>query len=124
MFSFFKKKPASGAPAAAPDTPPAADAGAARAPADADSPASERERGAFGWLNADVGELLFGKRAADVGEPQASPPSPASIAADGESVVERAGWLVKLKSGLQRTGSTIASAFVAAEINDELYEDL
>jgi fused signal recognition particle receptor len=48
----------------------------------------------------------------------------ASSAADGESGGERAGWLAKLKSGLQRTGSTIASAFVAAEINEELYEDL
>jgi fused signal recognition particle receptor len=41
-----------------------------------------------------------------------------------ESVAERAGWLAKLKTGLQRTGSTIASAFVGAEIGDALYEDL
>ncbi|MGZ8260838.1 MAG: signal recognition particle receptor subunit alpha, partial [Caldimonas sp.] len=136
MFSFFKKKP----------------------PAE-----SEGERSAPGWWNADVGELLFGKKPADV--PPAAPPTaaqapasatfappsatpapaaapPASTAAPaapardpsldvaaqsaaapgGEG--DRAGWLAKLKSGLQRTGGAIASAFVGAEIGDELYEDL
>jgi fused signal recognition particle receptor len=127
MFSFFKKKPSAGAPAPTSEAPAPVNSGAG-APADAGTVAGERERGAFGWLNADVGELLFGKKAADVVEPQPSPASPsaapASSAAESESAGERAGWLAKLKSGLQRTGSTIASAFVAAEINEELYEDL
>jgi fused signal recognition particle receptor len=122
MFSFFKKKPPGGPSASAPDAPQATNAGA---PEDAGTAAGERERGAFGWLNADVGELLFGKKPADVVEPATPPPTvTASSAADGESGGERAGWLAKLKSGLQRTGSTIASAFVAAEINEALYEDL
>src|SRR6185369_10422046 len=95
----------------------------------ADAPSSERQ-GAFGWLNADVGELLFGKRTADVAPaPTAAPPAVVASATPaapvgGETVDERSGWLAKLRSGLQRTGSTIASAYVAAEINEELYEDL
>ena len=133
MFSFFKKKPPSGAPAATPATvvSTAADAaGVAATP-------GERPRGALDWLNADVGELLFGKRPDEAVAPadttsatatspiETAPPSPpAAIAVDGEPEGERSGWLAKLRSGLQRTGSTIASAFVAAEINEELYEDL
>jgi len=138
MFSFFKKKPP--APGSA-----NVDAGA---PGDVDTSATPRERprGALDWLNADVGELLFGKRPADVAAPSTSPADatpaasaaptetatptiapaipPRALAADGEPEGERSGWLTKLKSGLQRTGSTIASAFVAAEINEELYEGL
>ena len=138
MFSFFKKKPPAPGPANA-------DAGAL---GDVDIAATPRERprGALDWLNADVGELLFGKRPADVVAPStaladATPAAsaapvetamptfapaipPRALAADGEPEGERSGWLTKLKSGLQRTGSTIASAFVAAEINEELYEDL
>jgi len=137
MFSFFKKRPPSGAPAAAPAT---AVSTAADAAGGAATP-GERPRGALDWLNADVGELLFGKRpddavaAADAtpatapspiatAPPTAPPSPPAATAADGEPEGERSGWLAKLKSGLQRTGSTIASAFVAAEIDEELYEDL
>jgi fused signal recognition particle receptor len=41
-----------------------------------------------------------------------------------ETTTERAGWLTKLKSGLQRTGGAIAGAFIGAEIDDSLYEDL
>jgi fused signal recognition particle receptor len=50
-------------------------------------------------------------------EPEAPQPSEASRA-------ERASWVSKLKNGLRRTGSTIADAFVGAEIGDELYENL
>ena len=123
MFSFFKKK--SSPHAAAPTTAPAS-AGPADATASNDAGASSSgERSGLGWLNADVGELLFGRRAAE----ETATPSVAAVpalpgAAATETDGERAGWLAKLKSGLQRTGSTIASAFVAAEINEELYEDL
>jgi fused signal recognition particle receptor len=171
MFSFFKKKSpaATRAPAPQDPDPKSSDEGNAAAPAEAPpGAAGERQRGASGWLNTDVGELFFGKKAADT----TSSPSPASPAAaapttdpvarapaspiaiasaapsptqavpteasrqppsavdaqpargDDGSTGERAGWLAKLKSGLQRTGSTIASAFVGAEIGEELYEDL
>src|SRR5258708_2751293 len=45
MFSFFRKKPDP--------------ASAASGPAEQ---AGERSKGALDWLNADVGELLFGKK--------------------------------------------------------------
>ena len=36
----------------------------------------------------------------------------------------RQGWLSKLKNGLRRTGSTIATVFTGTQINDALYEEL
>jgi len=164
MFSFFKKKPPPGASPAPSPAPAAAPSSAADEEIAADR--GERSRGKLGWLNADVGELFFGKKsapapataeAAPAAPPAASParpsapaveapvapptiaPGPApAVAAPASSAVppsptaalaedapsERSGWLAKLKSGLQRTGSTIAGAFVGAEIGDELYEDL
>jgi fused signal recognition particle receptor len=157
MFSFFKKKPPP-VEAKEPASPES------RVPAEA-QPGGERKRGALGWLNADVGELFFGRKAgaeaapaeaateAPVATPAQAPaqapvaptePAAPSVAApslalptvDREAVAEddertietaqaeRASWVEKLKSGLRRTGSTIADAFVGAEINDELYEDL
>jgi len=37
---------------------------------------------------------------------------------------QRQGWLAKLRSGLRKTGSSIASVFVGSRIDDELYEEL
>jgi fused signal recognition particle receptor len=136
MFSFFKKKSSPAAPA--PPAPAASaepSGGAVPAPSAAPGAAAERPRGALGWLNADVGELFFGKKTAEAGPPVAPPAatpmagpdaatSPTTTEAEAEGPAERAGWLAKLKGGLQRTGSTIAGAFVGAEIGDELYEDL
>ena len=155
MFSFFKKKQA---PASSPDR------AAESPPASAADPAlpasSERPRGKLDWLNADVGELFFGKKPASPVEgapavtttpqspPEAAPLPPAATIgmpppvvpsvpppvtamppmpppADVEQpAVDRAGWMTKLRSGLQRTGGAIAGAFIGAEIGDELYEDL
>ena len=119
MFSFFRKKPA---PEAAAGTPPEALPVAA----------TERPRTAMEWLNADVGELFFGKKApppidGDDIEAVVEVKTPATVASGSEAEAdadERAGWVAKLKSGLQRTGGAIADAFVGAEINDALYEDL
>jgi len=36
----------------------------------------------------------------------------------------RPDWMAKLRSGLRKTGSTIALAFTGAQVGDELYEDL
>ena len=166
MFSFFKKKSAPAAPAAPPSTTDAErSGGAVAAPSPpVSSAAGERPRGALGRLSADVGELFFGKKAAETTAPvvpsaeaatsasdaaashiapsqtepavQGGPGSvpsprahatadPARVASTEQAdAAERAGWLGKLKGGLQRTGSTIASAFVGAEIGEELYEDL
>ena len=40
------------------------------------------------------------------------------------AVVSRAGWMDKLKSGLRKTGTSIAATFVNAQIDDALYEEL
>ena len=57
MFSFFKKKQA---PAPSPERPAEASSASTAEPA---SPApSEPRRGKLDWLNADVGELFFGKK--------------------------------------------------------------
>ena len=119
MFSFFRKKPADEAPA---------------------TPSTERPRSAMEWLNADVGELLLGKKpsepltTADVAvtaptaalamAPVAAPAKPLLETVAEAPPVDRATWVAKLKIGLKRTGGAIADAFVGAEINDALYEDL
>ena len=139
MFSFFKKKAPAPAPAAAPErTAPESSPAVPSAPAAVSAPpaaltvpaAVERPRGKLDWLNADVGELFFGKKPEP---PAATPPAPVEASVQvpapglGDSDPEagdRSGWLAKLKSGLHRTGDAIAGAFVGAEIDDELYEDL
>jgi len=76
MFTFFKKKPAPGpAPMPAADAPsegsgvPSSGVAAQSAAAPSASP-GERPRSKLDWLNADVGELFFGKKAP---RPEASP---------------------------------------------------
>ncbi len=150
MFSFFKKKPP---PVAAP-APSAGRAAEAASPSAAEPTASpaeltgERARGKLDWLNADVGELFFGKKpaapppdaaplatpvppapiaplpATEAGASEAASASPVETTETTGTAADRAGWMAKLKSGLQRTGGAIAGAFVGAEIGDELYEDL
>jgi fused signal recognition particle receptor len=41
-----------------------------------------------------------------------------------ESASKRQAWLDKLKAGLRKTGSSIASVFTGTQIDDALYEDL
>ena len=48
----------------------------------------------------------------------ATPNAPAAIATPRQS------WVDKLKSGLRKTGSSIATVFTGARIDDALYEDL
>ena len=140
MFSFFRKSsPPAAAPA--PEAAPAApvDEGASTGAGDGGAP---RSRGVRNWLHADVGELFFGKKpaaapppaaptppaspvpATTVAAPAPAPTEPASSPTEASSDTDRAGWMAKLKSGLQRTGGAIAGAFIGAEIGDELYEDL
>jgi len=57
----------------------------------------------------------------------AEPAAPAVAAAEVEAPEpppERSGWLGKLRSGLRKTGNSIAAAFVNAQIDDALYEEL
>jgi fused signal recognition particle receptor len=71
MFSFFKKK----APAAAPESSAERDSEAASPSAGEPAESGgERPRGKLDWLNADVGELFFGKKPAAPVPPLSGPP--------------------------------------------------
>ena len=140
MFSFFKKKPPQPEVAVpAPEVePPAPPADALPDPALLPPELTPRfelpteKPGAFGWLRNPFGAK----------SPQDTPPDPAPATApdpDQTPVVvpqpvpalaaeapepERKGWLDKLKTGLRKTGSSIATVFTGTQIDDALYEEL
>ena len=60
-------------------------------------------------------------------EPVVELPSPAAVevlAPPPESPALRQGWLDKLRTGLRKTGSGIATVFTGTQIDDALYEEL
>ena len=64
-------------------------------------------------------------------DPAASKSSPAVVAPDLSAqdvlapvATSRQGWLDKLKAGLRKTGSSIATVFTGTQIDDNLYEEL
>lgn len=121
MFSFFKKKvPTTDATPASTQTdavvpttlPPVTEAAAA--------PAS-----VGGWLRNTFG----------MGDKEAQPtavakPAPATETfapepqAKPEAVADRGSWMDRLKRGLRKTGSSIATVFTGTQIDDALYEEL
>jgi fused signal recognition particle receptor len=58
--------------------------------------------------------------------PTPTPEAPASAAPApvAEPAPARQSWLDKLKSGLRKTGSSIATVFTGTQIDDDLYEEL
>jgi fused signal recognition particle receptor len=57
--------------------------------------------------------------------PPPPPPRPPAIAPPPPVIEpERTGWMNKLKTGLRKTGTSIAATFVNAQIDDALYEEL
>ena len=95
MFSFFRKK----SPAPAPEVP--ATAPAIEASSDSDARAL--------WEAAPAAEDI---------RAQGSAPTPTTAAP------ARQGWLDRLKAGLRKTGSSIATVFTGTQIDDNLYEEL
>ncbi len=64
-----------------------------------------------------------------VAAPAATPPAAPAVAATLALVAqppaaERKSWLDKLKTGLRKTGSSIATVFTGTQIDDALYEEL
>ncbi len=124
MFSFFKKKPPS---------PPSEAAGHAQAPAPAVAPASGAlappagqpaaapAPGAMAWLRKS-----FGAAAPDTAAPvpASAPQAPEPTAKPLPAGSARQHWLERLKSGLKKTGTSIATVFTGTQINDALYEEL
>lgn len=112
MFSFFKKKPL---PPAAPETlpvpslyPETAAAVSVVAP-DVPPAVVAPVSGVLGWLRKPFA---------------AKTSAPEPVAEVATTKQERQGWLDKLKAGLRKTGSSIATVFTGTQIDDTLYEEL
>ncbi len=56
--------------------------------------------------------------------PFAAKPEPVAPVAAPQPAAPRAGWMDKLKNGLRKTGSSIATVFTGTQIDDALYEEL
>jgi fused signal recognition particle receptor len=154
MFSFFKKKPAvepTPPPAAKPSVP---DPAAMPEPAPSTASSWRTRLGGWGMPRpaskaADESDLdaarttqtesappaaapLVPKEAAPLPSASASSPPPAAPERRAPEepptgqppAAPRADWMAKLRSGLKKTGSTIALAFTGAQVGDQLYEDL
>ena len=100
MFSFFKKKP----PVEAPLTP--------LAPLAPSVQSAQSVQSAAPVQSVEPATTLPTL-------PVAPAPSPPEAAQD-----DRRGWLARLRTGLSRTGSSIAQVFTGARIDDVLYEEL
>ncbi|GDY37464.1 signal recognition particle-docking protein FtsY [Acidovorax sp. NB1] len=61
---------------------------------------------------------------APVPQPVAQATAPAAPATPAPVAAERKGWLDRLKAGLRKTGSSIATVFTGTQIDDALYEEL
>jgi fused signal recognition particle receptor len=65
---------------------------------------------------------------APVAAPAAAAPSPPVAAPvpvpEGEAVAGRDNWMSRLRSGLRKTGSSIAQVFTGTQIDDALYDEL
>jgi fused signal recognition particle receptor len=144
MFSFFRKKPKpptetapdlAAAPAtAAVDTPPA------NAPAAADvfaapvvtteNPSREEVPTAEPSLRASTppDPAVADSAASSVALPSAAPPeAPPPLAAELAPIPAaqpRKSWIDKLKAGLRKTGTSIATVFTGTQIDEALYEEL
>jgi len=134
MFSFFKKKPPgdSAAPAPAPAETPAEPPAPARSllspsswfgakPVEAPPPPVAAPSPATPVVPSPVPVPVPVPAAETPAQVPAPAPAPAPVEAPP---AERSGWLSKLKTGLRKTGNSITAAFVNAQIDDTLYEEL
>src|SRR5450830_513758 len=152
MFSFFKKKspaPAPAEPASAPAASVPAPAAAPETPATASTGGGGLSwlRNAFGGkptapAEASAEPEAIAPAATPPATPSATPPAappvpapappaptPAAPRVEAPAPVPapapaRQGWLDKLKAGLRKTGSTLATVFTGTQIDDALYEEL
>ena len=126
MFSFFKKTAPAPAPAA--EVPALLPEGWVTKPASAPAPVAapvESPVAAPVAVPVPVAAPIAAPVPAPVARPApvvASPPPPAPIAAPAPP--PRASWMDRLRSGLRKTGSSIAGVFTGTKIDDQLYEEL
>lgn len=112
MFSFFRKKTPP-TPAASPEP---------QAPVPASAPeliTGEPPAPASGPASASALAVP-----AEPARPALSAPAVVEKAAEPPATASRQGWLDRLKSGLRKTGSSIATVFVGTRIDENLYEEL
>lgn len=123
MFSFFKKKP----PAPVVPTPEAA-AAPASAPASAPPvPSAEATEAKRSWLRNPFASKASAAPAVEPAPEASTLPvaaSPLTSAPEPTAKPERQGWMDKLKAGLRKTGSSIATVFTGTKIDEALYEEL
>lgn len=76
---------------------------------------------------------FFRKKDSPPSASAAPAPTPATETASGDLTAsqenasvasERPGWLTRLRTGLQKTGASLAGVFVGTRIDDQLYEEL
>ena len=103
MFSFFKKKPVDNAPVAEPSVAPSSLHSAPEA-----APA----------LSTEIATESIASSAESIRESASKPLENLPPEAPRKS------WMEKLKNGLRKTGSSIASVFTGTQIDDALYEEL
>jgi fused signal recognition particle receptor len=126
MFSFFKKKPPAELPRMALDpvaapvveppsmpTQPAPVAEVPAAPVAAPSPRAEP-------APKPAPQPAVQPALQPAPAPEPAPPVPAPE----PEAQPRTGWVDRLRAGLRKTGTSITSVFVAAKIDDALYEEL
>ncbi len=111
MFSFFRKKAPEVAPPTTVGVPDPTPRGTP-SPKPADSSADRPSAPAAAAANAVGGSAISAQQSSTLSA-LTPPPAPA-----------RQGWLNKLKNGLRKTGSSIATVFTGTQIDDALYEEL
>ena len=119
MFSFFRKKaplvvpPTTvGVPNPTPVSVPDLTPWGTPSTKPADSPTDRPSAPAAAAANAVGGSAISAQQSSTLSA-LTPPPTPA-----------RQGWLNKLKNGLRKTGSSIATVFTGTQIDDALYEEL
>ncbi|MBW8845779.1 MAG: signal recognition particle-docking protein FtsY [Burkholderiales bacterium] len=110
MFSFFKKT--APAPAPADEAPALLPEGWVTKPASAPAPAP-----------VPVAPAVVAPAAAPV-VVAAPRPVPPPVVAPVAPATPRQSWMDRLRSGLRKTGSSIAGVFTGTKIDDQLYEEL
>jgi fused signal recognition particle receptor len=131
MFSFFKKKflatgpSADAAPSATPALPDSASPAAAIAAIAASGAPPVATRPSI--MPVAPAPATPATAASPLVSTPAAPPQTAPSITDSvtpEPPLARQNWMNKLKAGLRKTGTSIATVFTGAQIDEALYEDL
>jgi fused signal recognition particle receptor len=122
MFSFFKKKPVAVEPPAAPSVvTPAAE------PA-MEAPVKQENSDAINSIAKTLDFMPTSSQNSSQNPSETTSKSTSNSTSDptspAQAPAERKSWMDKLKAGLRKTGSSIATVFTGTQIDDALYEEL